>query len=53
MLELVVDHPIGKSFSANPDSFKDSVAGQLMHDQGGVDDSRHLVGVRHDAPGTQ
>ena len=53
MLELVVDHPVGKSFPANPDSFEDAVAGQLMHDQGGVEDSRHFVRVGHDASGRQ
>ena len=39
MLELVIDHPVGKSLPADPDALQDTVAGQLMHDQGSVKDT--------------
>ena len=38
MLELVIDHPVGKSLPTDPDAFEHSVAGQLIH---------HQVGVHH------
>ena len=34
---------------ADPDSFKNSVAGELMHHQGGVEQQGGLVVVGHDA----
>ncbi len=53
MLELIIDHPVWKAFPANPDSLEDTVASQLMHHQVGVQNSRLLVIVRHDAPGKE
>ena len=50
MLELVIDHPVWKSFPANPDSFEDTIACQLMHDQSGIENSSLFVVVGHDAP---
>ena len=51
MLELVVDHPVRKSFPADPDAFEDAVAGELVHDQGRVQNSGLLVVVGHDTSG--
>ena len=39
VLEVRIDHPVGESFAANSDPLKDTVAGQLMHDQVRVDDA--------------
>ncbi len=52
LLELRVDHPVGESLPADPDSLEDAVAGQLVHDQRGVDVPRLLVGVGHHAAAT-
>jgi hypothetical protein len=49
VLELVVDHPVGEALPANPYSLEDAVAGQLMHHEAGVEDTRLLVRVGHDA----
>lgn len=51
MLELVIDHPVGKSLPADPDALQDSVAGQLMHHQVGIQNSGLLVVVGHDTSG--
>ena len=44
-LEVRVDHPVGKALPTNPNSLEHSVTRQLVHDQGGVDFARLLVGV--------
>jgi len=36
MLEISVEHTVGKSFTANPNTFQHTIASQLMHDQMGV-----------------
>jgi hypothetical protein len=48
VLEIIIDHPVWKSFPANTDSFKDTVTSQLVHDQGSVKNSRLLVRVGND-----
>ena len=50
VLEIIIDHPVWKSFPANPDAFQDTIASQLMHDQTGIKNSWLLVGVRNNAP---
>jgi hypothetical protein len=35
--EIRVRHPVGKASHANPNSLKDSVAGQLMKNEAGID----------------
>ena len=41
--------PVGESAHADPDAFKHSVAGELMHDEWGLHISRLLMGVWHKA----
>ena len=48
-LKLFVDTPVRETTSANPDALQDSVAGELMHHQGGVEQQGGLVVVGHDA----
>ena len=50
VLKIIINHPVGETFPANPDAFQDTVAGQLMHDQLGIQNSRLFVGVWHNAP---
>lgn len=33
LFKVGVDHPVGETFSANTDTLKYTVAGELMHDQ--------------------
>jgi hypothetical protein len=47
--EIRIWHPVGKTSHANPDAFEDTIAGQLMEDESGLDLSGHLVVVGHDA----
>jgi hypothetical protein len=35
-LEVRVDHPVGEALTANTDSFKYTVASQLVHDKMGI-----------------
>ena len=42
-------HPVGEPSHADPDALKDTVAGQLMQHEPGIDLSGHLVVVGHDA----
>lgn len=37
--EIRIDHPVGETFTANTDTFKYTVTGQLVHYQVGVDDT--------------
>ena len=48
-LEVRVEHPVGESTHANPDSLEHAVASQLVHDQGSLHLAGLLVGVRHPA----
>ena len=32
LLEVIIDHSVGKAFAANPDSFQNAIASELMHD---------------------
>ena len=41
--------PVRETSSANPDALQDSVAGELMHHQGGVEQQGGLVVVGHNA----
>lgn len=45
--EIRVIGPVGESLSANTDSFKYTITGQLVHDQVSVHESRCLDLVRH------
>ena len=47
--EIRIWHPVGKTSHANSDAFEDTIAGQLMQDESGLDLSGHLVVVGHDA----
>lgn len=38
-LEVRVDHPVGETFTANTDTFKYTVASQLVHDQVRINDT--------------
>merc|ERR550519_2642604 len=48
-LEVGVEHPVGESTHADPDSLEHTVASQLVHDQRGLDLAGLLVGVGHKA----
>ena len=48
-LEVRVEHPVGESTHADPDSLEHTVASQLVHDQRGLDLAGLLVGVGHKA----
>merc|ERR1719347_1978108 len=48
-LEVGVQHPVGESTHADPDSLEHTVASQLVHDEWGLHLSRLLVGVGHKA----
>jgi hypothetical protein len=48
-LEVRVYHPVWESLSADPDAFKDAVASQLVHDQGGINLTSLLVRVGNHA----
>ena len=48
-LEVRVEHPVGESSHANPDSLEHAVASQLVHDQGALHLAGLLVGVGHQA----
>ena len=48
-LEVGVEHPVGESAHADPDSLKHTVASQLVHDQGALHLAGLLVGVGHKA----
>ena len=50
LLEVRVNHPVRESLPTDPDPFKDTVAGQLVHHQLGVDHAGLLVGVGDHAP---
>ena len=41
--------PVGEAPATNPDALEHTVAGQLVHHKGGVEEKRRLVVVRHDA----
>ena len=41
--------PVGEAPATNPDALEDTVAGQLVHHKGRVEEKRRLVVVRHDA----
>lgn len=45
-LEIGVDHSVGETFTANTDTFKHTVTGQLVHNQVSINHTRllHLVG---------
>jgi hypothetical protein len=49
LLELSVRNPVWKSFSANPDTLKYTIAGELVHDQRRFNFSGFLVSIRHQA----
>lgn len=38
-LEVRVDHPVGETFTANTDTLKHTVTGQLVHDKVRVDET--------------
>lgn len=46
--EIRVHHSIGESFATNTDTLKHAVAGELMHHEMGIDDSRLFQFVRDD-----
>ena len=48
-LEVRVEHPVGESTHADPDSLEHTVAGQLVHDQWGLNIAGLLMGVGHQA----
>merc|ERR1719367_1342625 len=48
-LEVGVEHPVGESTHADPDALQHTVAGQLVHDEGGLHLAGLLVGVGHKA----
>merc|ERR1719249_461601 len=48
-LEVGVQHPVGESTHADPDSLEHTVASQLVHDEWGLNLSGLLVGVGHEA----
>merc|ERR1719237_421948 len=48
-LEVGVEHPVGESAHADPDSLEHTVASQLVHDQRGLHLAGLLVGVGHKA----
>merc|ERR550519_2845153 len=48
-LEVGVEHTVGESTHADPDSLEHTVASQLVHDQRGLDLAGLLVGVGHKA----
>merc|ERR1719334_1724854 len=48
-LEVWIQHTIGESSHADPDSFQDTITSQLVHDQGGLNFSGLLVGVGYKA----
>ena len=41
--------PVGEAPATNPNALKHTVAGQLVHHKGGVEEKRRLVVVWHDA----
>ena len=41
--------PVGEATHADPDALEHTVAGQLVHHKGGVEEKRRLVVVWHDA----
>merc|ERR1719412_287017 len=47
--EVGVEHPVGESAHADPDSLEHTVAGQLVHDEWGLHLAGLLVGVGHKA----
>ena len=49
ILEVGVEHPVGKSSHADPNSLKHTVASQLVHDEWGLHLAGLLVGVGHKA----
>lgn len=49
VLEVLVQHPVGESFTADTDTFQHTVASQLMHHKMGVNETRGLDLVRDDA----
>ena len=48
-LEVGVEHSVGESTHADPDSLKHTVASQLVHDQRTLHLAGLLVGVGHQA----
>merc|ERR1719412_272438 len=48
-LEVGVEHPVGESAHADPDSLEHTVASQLVHDEWGLHLAGLLVGVGHKA----
>merc|ERR1719291_1624286 len=48
-LEVGVEHPVGESAHADPDSLEHTVASQLLHDEWGLHLAGLLVGVGHQA----
>ena len=47
--ELLEGNPVGESLSADPDALQHTVAGELMHHQGRVEQQGGLVVVGHNA----
>ncbi len=43
LFEVSKWHPVGESFTADTDTFEYTIAGQLMHDKEGIDDTWFLV----------
>ena len=41
--------PVGETLAADPDALEHTVAGELVHDEEGVDEARLLYVVGHDA----
>ena len=50
LTELLERDPVGESLPANPDSFQDTIASELIEDEGGVDLAGPLLVVGDDAP---
>merc|ERR1719334_2389167 len=48
-LEVWIQHTIGESSHADPDSFQHTITSQLVHNQGGLNFSWLLVGVGYKA----
>merc|ERR1719510_405611 len=48
-LVVGVEHPVGETSHADPDTLQHTVTGQLVHDQGGLHLAGLLVGVGHQA----
>ena len=43
VLEVMVDHPVGETFTADTDTLKYTVTSQLMHNQTSIDDTWNIV----------